>query len=88
VLSHEFADILNKMICEDYTKRFQNAKEALQALTRNQLTPPPAPLIPWKLILGTISGIIIIIGVVMAVMSILPKSNDQLIADGKAKSGH
>jgi hypothetical protein len=24
----------------------------------------------------------------MAVMSILPKSNDQLIADGKAKSGH
>jgi hypothetical protein len=24
----------------------------------------------------------------MAVISILPKSNDQLIADGKAKSGH
>jgi uncharacterized membrane protein len=42
----------------------------------------------FKLILGTISGIILIIGVVMAVMSILPKSNDQLIADGKAKSGH
>ncbi|MBE9258088.1 MULTISPECIES: hypothetical protein [Aphanizomenonaceae] len=48
---------------------------------------PPAPQIPWKLILGTISGIIILIGVVMAVMSILPKSNDQLITDGKAKSG-
>ena len=78
MLSHEFADILNKMICEDYTKRFQNAKEALQALTRNQLTSPPAPLIPWKLIFGTMSGIILIIGVVMAVMSILPKSNDQL----------
>ncbi|MBS9385544.1 MAG: hypothetical protein HEQ24_15545 [Dolichospermum sp. BR01] len=42
----------------------------------------------FKLILGTISGIILIIGVFMAVMSILPKSNDQLIADGKAKSGH
>ncbi|WP_334310652.1 protein kinase domain-containing protein [Dolichospermum circinale] len=26
----EFADILNKMICEDYTKRFHNAKEALE----------------------------------------------------------
>ena len=79
------------MICEDYTKRFQNAKEALQALTVNQPTsPPPVPTahqIPWKLILGTISGIILIIGVVMAVISILPKSNDQLIADGKAKSG-
>ena len=93
-VSPEFADILNKMICEDYTKRFQNAKEALQALTGNQPTSPPpvppvppAPQIPWKLILGTISGIILIIGVVMAVMSILPKSNDQLIADGKAKSG-
>ena len=93
-VSPEFADILNKMICEDYTKRFQNAKEALQALTGNQPTSPPpvppvppAPQIPWKLILGTISGIILIIGVVMAVMSILPKSNDQLIADGKAKPG-
>ena len=90
-VSPEFADILNKMICEDYTKRFQNAKEALQALTVSQPIPvppaPPAPPIPWKLILGTISGIILIIGVVMAVISILPKSNDQLIADGKAKSG-
>jgi hypothetical protein len=38
--------------------------------------------------LDTISGIILILGVFMAVMSILPKSNDQLIADGKAKSGH
>ena len=87
----EFANILNKMICEDYTKRFQNAKEALQALTGNQSIPtppvPPAPQIPWKLILSTISGIILIIGVVMAVISILPKSNDQLIADGKAKLG-
>ena len=87
----EFADILNKMICEDYTKRFQTAKEALQALTVSQPIPvppaTPAPPIPWKLILGTISGIILIIGVVMAVMSILPKSQDQLIADGKAKSG-
>jgi len=90
-VSPEFADILNKMICEDYTKRFQNAKEALQALIGNQPTSPPpippVPQIPWKLILGTISGIILIISVVMAVMSILPKSNDQLIADGKAKSG-
>ena len=90
-VSPEFADILNKMIYEDYTKRFQNAKEALQALTGNQPIPtpplPPAPPFPWKLILGTISGIILIIGVFMAVMSILPKSNDQLIADGKAKSG-
>jgi eukaryotic-like serine/threonine-protein kinase len=90
-VSPELADILKKMICEDYTKRFQNAKEALQALTRNQpistTTVPPAPSIPWKLILGTISGIIIIIGVFMAVMAILPKSNDQLIANGKAQSG-
>ena len=90
-VSPEFADILNKMIYEDYTKRFQNAKEALQALTVSQPIPvppaPPVPPIPWKLILGTISGIILIIGVVMAVISILPKSNDQLIADGKAKSG-
>lgn len=86
-VSHEFADILNKMICEDYTKRFQNAEEGLEALMGNQAPPPPAPPFPWKLILGTISGIIIIIGVVMAVMSILPKSNNQLIADGKAKSG-
>ena len=29
-VSPEFADILNKMICEDYTKRFHNAKEALE----------------------------------------------------------
>ncbi|MTJ11159.1 serine/threonine protein kinase [Anabaena sp. UHCC 0187] len=90
-VSSELAAVLNKMICYDYQKRFQNAKEALQALTENQQTPPPpvppAPQIPWKLILGTISGIIIIIGVVVAVISILSKSNDQLITDGKAKSG-
>ncbi|MTJ08218.1 serine/threonine-protein kinase [Anabaena sp. UHCC 0204] len=84
-VSPEFAAVLNKMICEDYQKRFQNAKAALQALTGNQPSPPPP--FPWKLILGTISGIILIIGVVMAVISILPKSNNQLIADGKAKSG-
>ncbi|QYX31577.1 serine/threonine-protein kinase [Sphaerospermopsis torques-reginae] len=96
-VSAEFTDFLNKMICEDYKDRFQNAQEALTALKTNkppiptpQPTPPPTPSIPWKLIklmMMGISGIMLIIGVVIGVIAILPKSDSQLIADGKGKSG-
>ncbi|TAF07052.1 MAG: serine/threonine protein kinase [Nostocales cyanobacterium] len=87
-VSAEFADFLNKMICEDYTKRFQNAQEALTALTATKTPPkPPKSPIPWKLIINGISGIIVIIGVVIAVTTIFTKSDEQLIADGKEKLG-
>ncbi|MFM2064256.1 MAG: hypothetical protein RLZZ507_3927 [Cyanobacteriota bacterium] len=94
-VSFEFADFLNKMICEDYKNRFQNAQEALTALTTNKPPTPtpqttPTPSIPWKLIklmMMGISGIMLIIGVVIGVIAILPKSDSQLIADGKEKLG-
>lgn len=91
-VSPEFADFLNKMICQDYKKRFKNAQEALTALTTNKPPPPnpPKPPIPWKLIkliiLG-ISGMILIRSVVIAVIYILPKPNEQLIANGTEKIG-
>lgn len=44
-ISRQFADVLKKMVCYDYTKRYKNATEVLQALE---------PKFPVKVIVGSV----------------------------------
>ncbi|MBD2292062.1 serine/threonine protein kinase [Anabaena sphaerica FACHB-251] len=82
-VSPEFADFLNKMICEDYTKRFQNAQEALTALTANKTPPPPKIKLPIKLITGFVLAVVVVMGIML-----IPKNTDNpLIGDGQEKQG-
>ncbi|MEW6496234.1 MAG: serine/threonine-protein kinase, partial [Cyanobacteriota bacterium] len=46
--SKGLADILDKMVREDYTERYQTALEALQALKALQAPNKPVPPQPWK----------------------------------------
>jgi serine/threonine protein kinase len=82
-ISPEFAAVLNKLICESYKQRFQNATEALAALRILNTTPIPRTQISIKLIAGVILTVVMIIGVIL-----IPKNTGlQLIADGKEKPG-
>ncbi|NET70935.1 MAG: protein kinase, partial [Sphaerospermopsis sp. SIO1G2] len=47
-VSEEFASILTKMVHYHFSARYQNAMEALQALTPAPLPPPPPPAPPPK----------------------------------------
>lgn len=76
------------MICESYKQRFQNAPEALAALrtlNKKPVPPPPPPKIklPIKLIAGFVLAVVVVIGIIL----ILRKPENQLIADGKEKTG-
>jgi eukaryotic-like serine/threonine-protein kinase len=87
-VSPEFAVVLNKMICESYKQRFQNATEALIALRKLNKklvspSPPPKIKLPIKLITGFVLAIVVVI-----VVMLIPKNTDnQLIKDGKEKQG-
>ncbi|WP_016953181.1 serine/threonine-protein kinase [Anabaena sp. PCC 7108] len=84
-VSPEFAAVLNQMICESYKQRFQNATESLAALRKlnKKPVPPPKIKIPIKLITGFILAVVVVIGIIF----ILKKPDNQLIADGKEKQG-
>lgn len=86
-VSPEFAAVLNKMVCESYKQRFQNATEALKALKKSNKKlnnrPVSFPKVPIKLITGFILAVVVIIGVIL----LTKKSDSQLIADGQEKPG-
>lgn len=46
--SNALADLLDKMVCNDFRERYQNVSEVLQDLTHNQTKPKPNPLPPLK----------------------------------------
>ncbi|MBN3959649.1 serine/threonine-protein kinase [Nostoc sp. NMS8] len=84
-VSQEFTSVLNKMVCESYKQRFQNATEALVAL-RNLLKNTPHSQLPLKLISQLIVGIVLVI-VVISTIIITKKTDTTLIADGKEQEG-
>jgi formylglycine-generating enzyme required for sulfatase activity len=62
-ISNEFANVLDRMVLYHFSQRYQNAAEALQALTQVQINtqPPnqpiqPTQVIPRRKVLGTLVG--------------------------------